>query len=196
MSVGILLLAAGSSSRLGRSKQLLPVDSEPLLVRAVRTALASGANKTVVVLGSDAPAHHNVISNYPVEVAVNDDWQKGMGHSLKTGLLHLITSAPETQAVLVMVCDQPMLEASHLQRLILELGRSEKTIIASLYNGSPGVPAIFTYHHFEELLNLDDQHGAKKVILQHQSTIGLIDFPGGVVDLDTPEDYSSFLNSR
>lgn len=196
MSVGILLLAAGSSSRLGQSKQLLPVDSEPLLVRAVRTALASGANKTVVVLGAHAPAHHTVITHYPVEVTVNDDWQKGMGHSLKKGLLHLITTAPETQAVLVMVCDQPMLEASHLQRLILELGRSGRSIVASYYNGSPGVPAIFTYHHFEELLNLDDQHGAKKVILRHQPTIGVIDFPGGAVDLDTPEDYRSFLNNR
>ena len=193
MSVGIVLLAAGSSSRLGRSKQLLKVDGEPLLVRAVRTAMASGAAKTVVVLGANAAVHHETIKEYPVEVMVNAGWEKGMGHSLKAGLVHLITCAPETQAVLIMVCDQPMLEVSHLQQLILELGRSEKSIIASAYNGSPGVPAIFTYNHFEELLHLDDQHGAKKIILQHQQTIGLIDFPGGSIDLDTPEDYERFL---
>jgi molybdenum cofactor cytidylyltransferase len=193
MSVGIILLAAGSSSRLGQSKQLLPVGGQTLLERSAKIALASGVHKTIVVLGSNEAAHREAIRNYPVEIIVNPEWQKGMGSSLKTGLQHLISIAPKTQAVLVMVCDQPKLEVSHLQKLIVEFGRSEKSIIASFYKNSPGVPAIFAGNRFEELLNLDDQQGAKKIILQQRDNIGLVNFPEGAVDLDTPEDYHNFL---
>ena len=194
--MGIILLAAGSSSRLGQSKQLLQVEGEPLLVRSVKIALASGASKTIIVLGSNESVHREAIRNYPVEIVANQEWQKGMGSSLKAGLRHLINSNPEIQAVLVMVCDQPKLEVSHLQKLILEFGRSGKSIVASFYKDSPGVPAIFSNAHFEELLRLDDEHGAKKIILQHQNNIGLVNFPEGSIDLDTPEDYHNIINSH
>jgi molybdenum cofactor cytidylyltransferase len=193
MSMGILLLAAGSSSRLGQSKQLLPVEGQTLLERSAKIAVASGVHKTIVVLGSNEATHREAIRNCPVEIIVNPEWQKGMGSSLKTGLRHLINSAPGTEAVLVMVCDQPRLETSHLQKLILEFGTSGKSIAASFYKNSPGVPAIFASNHFQELLNLDDQQGAKKIILQHRDNIALVDFPEGAVDLDTPEDYQNFL---
>jgi molybdenum cofactor cytidylyltransferase len=193
MSVGIILLAAGSSSRLGQSKQLLPVEGQTLLERSAKIAVASGVHKTIVVLGSNESAHREAIRNCPVEIIVNREWKNGMGSSLKAGLRHLISSAPEIQAVLVMVCDQPKLDVSHLQKLIVEFGRSGKSIVASFYKNSPGVPAIFASNHFDELLNLDDQQGAKKIILQHRDNIGLVNFPEGAVDLDTPEDYHDFL---
>jgi molybdenum cofactor cytidylyltransferase len=193
MTMGIILLAAGSSSRLGQSKQLLPIEGQTLLERSTKIAVASGVHKIIVVLGSNEAAHREAIRNCPVEIIVNPEWQKGMGSSLKTGLQHLISIAPKTQAALVMVCDQPKLEVSHLQKLIVEFSSSRKSIVASFYKNSPGVPAIFASNHFEELLGLDDQQGAKKIILQHQNNIGLVNFPEGAVDLDTPEDYDNFL---
>ncbi|MEQ1588226.1 MAG: nucleotidyltransferase family protein, partial [Cyclobacteriaceae bacterium] len=107
--ISILVLAAGSSSRLGQSKQLFLVEGKTLLEKSALAALNSGAEHVVVVLGAQAALHKKVIENLPIGIVINDDWQKGMGNSLKVGLGHLITNYPETEAVIIMVCDQPFL---------------------------------------------------------------------------------------
>ena len=194
MTIGIILLAAGSSSRMGQSKQLLKIEGEQLLLKSTKLALASMANKVIVVLGANESAHRKVIEQLPIEIITNKDWQRGMGSSLKKGMKELLLIAPKMEAVLVMVCDQPLLTAEHLNQIIKKFELTKSPIVASYYSGSAGVPALFYKSLFEKLLNVDDQSGAKKIILQHKEVVQTIDFPQGSIDLDTPEDYQPFIS--
>ncbi len=193
MNIGIILLAAGSSSRMGRSKQLLEIDGEQLLLRSTKVALLAAAEKVLVVLGANELAHRKIIQHLPVEIIGNENWQKGMGSSLKKGLNELLLTTPELDAALVMVCDQPLLTTQHLNQIIKKFELTKSPIVASFYSGTAGVPALFAKSIFEKLLNVQDKEGAKKIIQLHKELVKTVDFPQGSIDLDTPEDYSTFI---
>ena len=193
MTTGILLLAAGSSSRMGQSKQLLPIAGEQLLLKSTRVAMESEAEIVMVVLGANELAHRKIIEQLPVEITVNTEWQKGMGSSLKQGLTQLLKIAPQLEAVLIMVCDQPLLTTNHLNELIHFYKKIKSLIVASRYSGTAGVPALFEKSLFEILLNVENESGAKKIIQQHIDVVQTVDFPDGKFDLDTPDDYKGFV---
>lgn len=193
--LGVIILAAGSSARMGQSKQLLLIKNEPLLLRTVNTVIDSGIKNIVVVLGAHSKEHHSIIKHLPVEIVFNDSWQKGMGNSLKAGLRNLIEKSPNTESVLILVCDQPLLNSPHIQRLKDYSRSREKDIVASSYAGTLGVPVLFSRALFDQLLNLRDEHGAKKIIESNQERVVAVPFPEGETDLDTPEDYRNFINS-
>jgi len=194
-NLAILLLAAGSSSRLGQSKQLLKVNGQPLLQRTVQVAMESGIENIFVVLGANEEEHKSVISQLPVHILQHKEWQKGMGSSLKFGLKSIIEKLPNTQAVLVLVCDQPFLTSSHLKNMLHEFEKSNGEIVASVYQNTKGVPALFSKQLFENLLALGDEQGARKIIESHAGIIQTVEFPKGEIDLDTPEDLKNFIKS-
>jgi molybdenum cofactor cytidylyltransferase len=196
MNTGVIILAAGSSSRMGQSKQLLPIQGTTLLVRAVHIALQLQPGHTVVVLGSNEAEHTSILQNTNVHTVTNHTWQNGMGSSLKTGLQYLLSLSPAIDAVLILVCDQPAVTTTYLESLVQHYKPSNKSIVASFYSDAPGVPALFDKSLFTELLNMDDAHGAKKIIQKHIAATELIPFPEGSIDLDTPEDYQRFINSN
>lgn len=183
-------MAAGSSSRLGQSKQLILVDGKTLLEKSVLAALNSGAEHVVVVLGAQATLHNKAIENLPVKIIINEEWKKGMGNSLKAGLNYVVTKYPETEAVIVIVCDQPFLTSEHLKKLITSFQKNPTEIVASSYNQIKGVPALFSRSMFSQLFQLEDIQGARKVIQFHKGSMQLAEFPKGEIDLDTPEDLS------
>ncbi len=193
MSTTILLLAAGSSSRMGQSKQLLPVNGMPLLVDAAHEAL-NACPRVIVVLGAEAEAHRSALAGLPLNIVVNPHWQKGMGSSLKQGLAQLLQTDPSVEGVLVMVCDQPGATSSHLVKLIKLAAQSTKAIIASAYGNTQGVPALFKRQAFGLLSLIGDESGAAKLIRQHPEMVDVIDLPGGDIDIDTPTDYQRFVN--
>jgi molybdenum cofactor cytidylyltransferase len=195
MEIGIILMAAGSSSRMGRPKQLLPIEGEPLLVRSVKAAVGSKAHELVVVLGSNYKCHREVIAGFSIEIIENREWQKGMGNSLKKGLSHLIDKNDSLDAVIVLVCDQPYLSSDLINKLIEEFEQTKSKIVASIYAGIIGVPALFDSSMFEKILQLGDEQGAKKLIQQHLANVKTVDFPKGIIDLDFPEDYESLLGN-
>src|SRR5690349_16891707 len=135
MNIGIIILAAGSSTRMGTSKQLLPVNGEPLLLRAVRSALQSLGSHVTVVLGSNEKDHRDVIKDLKVDIIENRNWQMGMGNSLKAGVKHIRSRRSNTVGIIVMVCDQPAITAKHLNELIRVYEESGKAIVASHYAG-------------------------------------------------------------
>ncbi len=193
MNIGIILLAAGSSSRMGKSKQLLLVKGEPLLTKTTRAAVESKADCVVVVLGSNFENHQTIIQDFAVDILCNDEWHKGMGNSLKKGLVHLQQLAKQVDAAIVLVCDQPYLKNETINNLITKYQSSKSKIIASYYSGAAGVPVLFDASLFNEIFMLPDEQGAKKIIQQHPDLLSTIDFPKGIVDLDTLEDYEEFL---
>lgn len=195
MNYGAIVLAAGGSTRMGQSKQTLDIRGKKLLPKTVDSVLRSHVQSVVVVLGASAEDHRRIIKDFPVDVVINQHWAKGMGNSLKAGLSHLAASRPELNAVIVMVCDQPLLESRNIQNLISAFEESKKPVIASRYAGMPGVPVLFDKSYFGKLSALPDNEGAKKVILQNRVDVLEVDFPGGEIDLDTPQDYEAFMNS-
>lgn len=191
-----LILAAGSSSRMGQSKQLLKIGNESLLQKTIRTAIDSGVDRIVVALGSYFEAHQREISNLSVSTIVNPDWKKGMGSSLKFGIRFVTANFPNCEVVIVMVCDQPLLTSNHLKKLIDTYRTKNNPIVSSFYSNSPGVPVLFNRSMFEKLLALEDQQGAKQIVKDNVNSVSFIDFPEGAIDLDTPDDWEKFNHSK
>lgn len=191
MNTHILLLAAGSSSRMGQSKQLMKIQGIPMLVHAVREAAAACPNVTVV-LGSEADAHREVLKGLRVNTIENSEWQRGMGNSLKYGLAALRDAHPEMDAVLVMVCDQPAVSAGHLKKILALAEHSSRPVTASSYKETLGVPALFRRELFDSLAVIADSAGASKLVRKHASPADTIPLIGGETDLDTINDYLQF----
>lgn len=196
MNIAIIILAAGSSSRMGRSKQLLEIEGEPMLCRCVKVALEINSAKVVVILGANEKPHRDLIGKLPVHIVSNYYWKTGMGSSIKTGLNYLLQSCNELEGVIIMVCDQPALTSAHLKILIQKFYEKKKAIIASAYDSSSGVPVLFGRSFFSNLLLLSDEQGAKKIVQQFPEQVENVAFPSGSVDLDTEEDYQNYLNGK
>ena len=186
MPVAAIILAAGSSSRMGQSKQLLPWKNETLLSHTIQVAMASRAGHVFVVLGDNETAHRKAIESLPVSIVVNRSWKNGMGSSLKAGLRE---ARKVSDAVLVMVCDMPFVTSEHLNHLI----ETRQPIVASKYLDTVGVPALFRQEMFDELMTIGDNEGARKVITNHKSATVIILASGN--DIDTPEDYRKALSN-
>lgn len=190
----VLILAAGRSSRMGSSKQMLLIDGVPLLKRTVQTALESDAHRVTVVLGAEASTHQSALQGEQVDVVINDNWARGPGSSIHTGIAHILSVRPETAGVIITTCDQPRLTGEHLNNLLREYKASGKQMVASRYADTVGVPAFFHRSMFDALLTLDPATGAKPLLAADYANTGTVAFDGGEVDLDTPEDYHRYLN--
>lgn len=188
MKTGLIILAAGSSSRLGRPKQLLEFQSKKLIQRAIEEAQKSSSESWVVVLGWNPELIKTGFDSETVSYVINENWEEGMASSMQTGLRFLMEKDGINQVIL-MLCDQPFVNHKLLDSLIVEKESSGKGIVASFYSGTLGVPAIFDQKYFQELLNLKGSEGAKKVILENSEDTIPLNFPLGALDIDTEEDF-------
>jgi molybdenum cofactor cytidylyltransferase len=202
-AVALLLLAAGGSTRMGRPKQLLEYDGRPLLRHSVEQALGSRCRPVVVVLGADADACRAVIHDLPVQIVVNHDWAQGMGSSIRAGMsaLALAGSAtgepdPASDAVVVALCDQPLISSAFLDALVQLHVDQHAPMVAASYDNHPGVPALFARALFPRLAALFGQAGAK-ALLQAADSGDLLTIPApqAAVDVDTPDDYARLLRT-
>lgn len=159
MRVVAIVLAAGSSSRLGRPKQELVFDGETLLARATRIA-REVADDVIVVTRENNP-----------------DADEGIASSIRAG----VRAAGEAR-VLILLCDQPLITAAHLRALIAV----DAPIVATGYRGIAGVPAVFAPELIPELLALRGDRGARVVIEKHGAHV--IPFEDAGVDIDTDAD--------
>jgi molybdenum cofactor cytidylyltransferase len=190
--VGIVVLAAGESVRMGEPKQLLPFQGATLLQHAVQTALSLHAAAVTVVLGAHEALIRPTLAELPVTIVANPDWQTGMGASLRAGLGTLLTTLPNASAALFLLCDQPQVTSDLLQTLIARW-REGADMAACRYETRCGVPAIFDHSLFPELLALQGAAGARQVLAAHADRVSAIDFPASALDVDTPADYAALL---
>jgi len=189
---GLIILAAGGSTRMGRVKQLLPIAGTTLLRRAVETALATTFRPIVVVLGCEAEACRAEIASLPVEVAINSDWAEGLGTSLRVGVETLERIAPEISGAMVLLPDQPTVTAAWLEELRARWHPPEAPLVATNHEGHGGVPALLGREFFPELLALSGDGGARVVLANNRARAILLRPPQPVTDLDTPEDLRRF----
>lgn len=195
-NAGALILAAGGSRRFGRPKQLLPFHGESLLRRTVRAATEAGIGSVVVAAGDSIEATKADLSETSAAVVENQDWQRGVGTSIRCGLRHLLTLVPDVETVVIAACDQPFVEASTLAALIAERERSGQPIVASAYTGTLGIPALFDRSCFDALLALPDDSGAKALIESRQEEVARIKFEQGAIDIDTLADYERLTTQQ
>lgn len=183
MTIAAVVLAAGSSSRLGRPKQLLPCDGEPL-VRVIAQRARAACDAACVVLGAQIDDIWPALAELDVDVIECTTWSEGMSASLRTGVRWARDAGHE--AIVICACDQPRLTTEHVARLIAE----RAPIVASRYAGTLGIPALFGAAHYDELLALDGDRGARALLRARDVTA--IDWPDGAFDLDTPEAVAAF----
>lgn len=189
----IVILAAGASIRLGRPKQLLPWQGKTLLQHAVETAL-SIATQPVVVTGCNADQLVAGVDHTQAHIVFNPEWEQGIASSIRCGLQALLNRTPPPDQVIFMVCDQPFVSPGLLLDLINERQKSHKSIIASSYAGTLGIPALFDKTHFAQLLDLQGDTGAKKVIQGFPEEVGSVEFKEGELDIDTEVEYKKLTS--
>ncbi|MCL1465610.1 nucleotidyltransferase family protein [Argonema galeatum] len=194
MTVAILILAAGSSTRMGIPKQLLPYREHTLLSYTVEVAVASVCHPIIVVLGAYAEQIQPEISQYPIQIVENYRWNEGMSSSIQVGIQALDTVAEKPEAVVITLCDQPFISTQLVNQLVETYFTTGKPIIASKYAGNLGVPALFSSSFFPNLMNLNGAEGAKKVIKNYKHQVFSIPFSEGTVDIDTPAEYKQLQN--
>ena len=191
MPVAAIILAAGGSRRLGQPKQLLAYRGETLLVRAIRLANEAGASPVLVVLGANFETILAAIQSSNSIPIHNDRWRQGIASSIEAGVRALSVCGPEAEGVLLMGCDQPRLTADHLRSVIAAFeGQAGAVMAASSYAGVQAVPAVFPRVTFAELRSLRGERGARSVIESAPCPVVAMEFPGGEVDIDSPEDLA------
>lgn len=188
-----IVLAAGASTRLGYPKQLLCIGGECLLHRTVRLALEAGCAPLIAVLGYQAERMTSELAGLNVHCTVNTEWRAGMGSSLRCGIREVLRQNDSTGNVMVLVCDQVRLSCGLLSQLLERHKLSKSPITAARYAGRLGTPAIFSRALFGDLMELDGDRGARRLIEQQQDKAAWIDFPEGIEDVDTPQDVERFL---
>jgi molybdenum cofactor cytidylyltransferase len=191
---GIIILAAGSSSRLGRPKQLLVFEGTTLIEHVVRQACAVSEALTVVVSGAIHNEIQTALATAQVSLIYNPDWVKGMSASLQVGLKALLNEAPGVKACILMVCDQPYVSTTLLEEMIHSYENNAAEIVACTYAETAGTPALFGACFFDDLLSLGGQAGAKKIIAENETNVFYLPFPMGRVDIDTAQDYVTFIS--
>jgi molybdenum cofactor cytidylyltransferase len=195
-SVGAVILAAGSSSRMGTPKQLLMFRGQTLVRRAARAALGAGCAPVVVVTGAHAEQTGNELRGLGVRQVLNNLWETGMASSIRAGVRAVTESDARTAAVVLMLCDQPYVTTDVIAALIAAHRATAAPVVASQYGGSFGVPALFGRGLFAELARLEGEAGAKRVIKRHAAEAHFVPFPEGETDVDTPDDFARLLSPR
>jgi molybdenum cofactor cytidylyltransferase len=194
LNCGIILLAAGSSGRLGKPKQLLPYKKSTLLQYLMNEARASNAGTVVVVLGANEEIIQPELKTEGFYITVNKSWREGMASSIRSGIIELQKINPSTDAAILMVCDQPLVTSQLLNELISMHNKKGKPIVSSYYDDITGPPALFHQSMFPELLLLTGDKGAKKVVEIHTGNVATVPFPGGNIDIDTMADYEALTS--
>ncbi len=187
--IAILILAAGSSSRLGQPKQLLEIiDGITLVEKAAQTAISLNSSGVTIVLGAKSRIINERIKNLPVTIIENPNWKAGMGNSLSFGIEYISRSLPNAEAAIILSCDQIFLAKENLENLVEKRENSGSEIIASKYNDAIGIPVLFDKSLFPELVALSGEKGAKNIISKYQGKLEVVEFEKGEIDIDTEED--------
>jgi molybdenum cofactor cytidylyltransferase len=192
-AIGIIVLAAGESSRMGEPKQLLRVAGETLLGRTVRAALETPCRPVVVVLGARADAVRDAVAAAAeVRVVVNRVWAEGMSSSIRCGV-RALAAIDEIGAAILLLCDQPFVTSEVIMRLVAAYHARRTLLVAAEYEAdgeqTRGVPALFARRLFPELLALRGAEGARRLIRRHIAETTLVAVPEAAFDVDTPANY-------
>jgi molybdenum cofactor cytidylyltransferase len=189
----VVIIAAGESKRLGLPKQLLLLDNDSMLNRLIKKVQKAVDFPIYLVLGANVEKIKAQLPNTNLNIVENNEWQEGMGSSIRIGVQTVIDSTNKHDGVLILVCDQPHLSEAAIQDLVSLQAAKKTAITASFYANIAGTPALFHASIFPDLLALKGDQGAKKIIQERVQDLAKLQFEKGVLDIDTQDDYQQLL---
>ncbi|BBM82181.1 nucleotidyltransferase family protein [Candidatus Uabimicrobium amorphum] len=184
--IAIVILAAGKSSRLGQKKQLLSWQNTTLLEKSILAAQGSDYSPIVVVIPPEEDILQ-VVHNHDITIAINHHRDQGVSSSIRLGTQKILDDS-DVEAVIFMVCDQPFISADVLRRLG-DKYREGHEIVTCQYGETWGIPSLFSRKYFDDILQLQGDRGAKKLLYRYQDKCVSIPFLQGNIDIDTMDEY-------
>ena len=193
-----IVLAAGSSQRIGTPKALLKIGEKTFLQHIVETLHSARIIDVVIVLGAEAEEIQKTIIWFDGKVVINNDWQKGQLSSIIAGLnaLDLTKSEPEEiHGAIICPVDHPLLTQSLLVDLLQGYWLSKKRIIIPIHRGKRGHPIIFDRELFDDIRNAPIDIGARAVVRNHEQEVHEVDVndEGVLINIDSPDDYKKYI---
>ncbi|HSF88956.1 MAG TPA: nucleotidyltransferase family protein [Saprospiraceae bacterium] len=192
----VLILAAGKSSRLGSPKQLLNFEGSALISRVAKTAIDAAIGEVFVVVGANAEEIVMELNMPDLYVVKNEEWEEGMASSIRNGLDQVQKSDPMVDGIMILVCDQPYLNADTLREILHQQRASGHAMAASVYHDQVGTPAVFHRSIFPALMELRGDTGARKIVSAYGEQVALVPFEKGIIDIDTREDYEKLIHNQ
>jgi len=209
-STAAIILAAGSSSRMGdgRHKLLLPLDDRPVLAHVIDVTLASQARPILIVLGHHAHEVRKQIATYAahpdITLIENPDYLQGMSTSMRSGLQIIISHGYRkfkqwqvVDSALILLGDQPLIRPRIIDTLISTWQVTGKRIVAPLYDGKRGNPILFAASLFPELLEVTGDEGGRSVVERHRQELETVELGDAMAsyDVDTWEAYQQIVEA-
>jgi CTP:molybdopterin cytidylyltransferase MocA/pimeloyl-ACP methyl ester carboxylesterase len=191
--IAAIILAAGGSQRFGSPKQLVEYRGENIVRRSARAAHEAGLEPVIVVAGEEAKEIENLIEGIPVELVRNPNWRNGQASSLRAGVVQAMAAGSD--AALVMLADQPLVDAGCIRHMMKKFDRDHQ-LVAAAYSGTIGVPALFGAQYFGALLELTGDAGAGRWLRDNRESVTTIEMPEAAVDIDTPADLPKHGSAR
>lgn len=184
--VAAVVLAAGSSTRMGRNKLLLSLGGETVVRRAVRAAIDSGVDRVVVVLGHEADLVRAQLDGLACDLLVNPDHERGVGTSLHAGL----RAVADADAAVVLLADMPFVSASMIRSVVDRFRGSGARLVLSHYGDVQAPPTLYARALFEEVLAEPDERCGKRIAKRHGGEAEIARWPESALqDLDVAADY-------
>jgi molybdenum cofactor cytidylyltransferase len=187
--VSAVILAAGTSSRMGQAKQLLPLGQSIVLAETLARVQAAALHEIILVLGASADTIRSQLSSpQELKIAVNPAYQQGIASSLRAGLSAV---DPNSDAALIILGDQPFIRPQTLHRIVEEYRRSPAQIVIPTHQGQRGNPVLLDRSVFPEVMALEGDVGSRAIFARHLDGIVNVevDDQGILLDLDDPADY-------
>lgn len=188
--LALVILAAGSSSRMGQCKQLLAWSSSTLLEHCICQANASLATDVFIVLGSNKEEILNKIKLTQSQLIDNPNWEKGLSSSIVIACQELKNK--NYDSLMFTLADQAHIDSLFLNSMIGKSIQNPQSIVASSYPKSLGVPAIFPAKFYQQLIQLEGEYGAKTLINANLEHCVSIQAKEKLIDIDTIEDYKRY----
>lgn len=190
--IAAIVLAAGESRRMGRQKLVLPYGGKTVIEHIVSQVLASEVAQTIVVTGHDVQAVEAALLGKPVTFVENRRYKDGMLTSIRAGLQAV---TPAAEGFMVVLGDQPSIDAPTINQLIAGFRAVEKGIVVPLYEDDTGHPIIISMSYRDDVMTKFDDTGLRGLIYGHPEYVHRlpVEAPGVLRDMDTPEDYEREL---
>ncbi len=187
-AVAGVVLAAGTSTRMGKNKLLFDLEGESVVRRAIRVAAESGLQPVIAVLGHEAERVRRELAGLSCDIVENPDYQRGINGSLKTGIAAVPDSAT---AAVVILADMPFVTAPMIATLIARYRASTAPLVISDYDGVNAPPMLYDRALFPELQTMEGEGCGKVVVRRHRQEAEVLAWPAAALtDLDVPDDYA------